>query len=276
MAEHRIKCSVGILTFNSAEILRRTLESVRDFSNIIISDGGSTDGTLDIAREYGCTVIDQYSKTNPGNNLDHPINDFARERNLMLDVATEDWFFWIDSDEYISDELHDEIEKVCMQIIPKYYAYRIPIIHQNPEGTVTYRKIKQNYQIRFFNLTTGGRFQRKMHEKFTFDEIKYQTGQLSGDWYVPMKYIDFPSYKKVITYRLGVMIESAPHRTFLQYLTRALYQTTKTSLGIVGRYILSSIFFPRSTVVPFWSVRQGLYSQWFLFKKLSYIYYFRR
>jgi glycosyltransferase involved in cell wall biosynthesis len=49
----KIRCSVGILTYNSGKNLRRALESVKNFSNIIIADGGSTDDTLQIAAEYG-------------------------------------------------------------------------------------------------------------------------------------------------------------------------------------------------------------------------------
>ena len=42
-ASEKINCSVGILTFNSEETLLKCLESVSDFSEIIICDGGNTD-----------------------------------------------------------------------------------------------------------------------------------------------------------------------------------------------------------------------------------------
>ena len=50
------KVSVIMTTFNSRDHLKMTLESIREqdypFIEVVICDGGSTDGTLDIIREY--------------------------------------------------------------------------------------------------------------------------------------------------------------------------------------------------------------------------------
>src|SRR5262245_41431170 len=50
------KISIVTPSFNSAHTIRFTLESVatQDYSNVehIVVDGGSTDGTLDILKEY--------------------------------------------------------------------------------------------------------------------------------------------------------------------------------------------------------------------------------
>ena len=51
--------SFVIPTYNSGEKIRRCLESIRtqdypqDNVQLLIADGGSTDDTIDIAREYG-------------------------------------------------------------------------------------------------------------------------------------------------------------------------------------------------------------------------------
>ena len=179
-----IRATVGILTYNSEHTLRRTLESVRDFSDILIADGGSTDNTLAVAAEYNARVIAQLPKT--GDNTDHPISDFAAERNNMLDHAREDWFLWLDSDEYISAELSKELETITTPQSPLYHAYEIPVVRQSPDASVTYRSFGQDYQVRFFNRTTGGRFQKPIHERFFFDETAYKTGRLNGAWYVPI------------------------------------------------------------------------------------------
>ena len=46
---NKILCTVAVLTKNSAETLARALESAKEFAEIIVCDGGSTDRTLDIA-----------------------------------------------------------------------------------------------------------------------------------------------------------------------------------------------------------------------------------
>ncbi|MHB8895200.1 MAG: glycosyltransferase family 2 protein [Candidatus Geothermincolia bacterium] len=51
-------------TFNSEKRIRRCLDSIRrqdypaDNVQILVADGGSTDGTVDIARSFGATVVD--------------------------------------------------------------------------------------------------------------------------------------------------------------------------------------------------------------------------
>ena len=48
-----------MLTYNSEKTLRRALESVKDFDDIILCDGDSTDQTHAIAAEYGARVVRQ-------------------------------------------------------------------------------------------------------------------------------------------------------------------------------------------------------------------------
>jgi len=47
------KISVLLPTFNNAEIIRATLESIKWADEILVVDSFSTDSTLDICREYG-------------------------------------------------------------------------------------------------------------------------------------------------------------------------------------------------------------------------------
>ena len=118
-----IHCSVGILTFNSASTLRRALESVKSFIEIIICDGGSTDGTLEIAKEYGCKIIFQSAQFKNPNNR---IKDFAGVRNQCLDAASFDWFLYIDSDEVVSPGLKLEIEQIVASNTG-IYVYNVPL-----------------------------------------------------------------------------------------------------------------------------------------------------
>jgi glycosyltransferase involved in cell wall biosynthesis len=55
-----VKISIITVCYNSSETIRNTIESVRsqDYADIeyIIIDGGSSDGTMDIVREYGDNI----------------------------------------------------------------------------------------------------------------------------------------------------------------------------------------------------------------------------
>jgi glycosyltransferase involved in cell wall biosynthesis len=105
-----IPCSVNMLTRNSAESLARALESVRDFDEIVICDGGSSDQTLDIAREYGCKIVQQ-SKEFMGS--DGRLIDYSGPRNQMLAASRNRWVFQLDSDEYATEELLNSVRDIC-------------------------------------------------------------------------------------------------------------------------------------------------------------------
>ena len=97
------KITVGILTKNAETTLRDTLESVKWAKEIIIVDDHSTDKTLDIALHYTDRIL---SSSDPS---------FAQKRNLILKESQTNWLLYIDSDEVVTEELRDEIEKVTQQ-----------------------------------------------------------------------------------------------------------------------------------------------------------------
>ena len=51
-------CVVVILTFNSATIVRETVgQALKVSSDIFVVDSNSSDGTIDLLAELGCTVV---------------------------------------------------------------------------------------------------------------------------------------------------------------------------------------------------------------------------
>lgn len=178
----KIPCTVGILTFNSAETLPRALESIKDFEEIIICDGGSTDATISIAKECGCKVINQDKQAKNANNT---IRDFSMVRNQCLNDATFDWFLYIDSDEEASPELVDEIRYIVGAPLDKY-IYKIPIRIFIGGYMVKYSSNYPGYQTRFFNKKSGARFVKPVHERIEYDKQKFNVEPLSYPWYVFM------------------------------------------------------------------------------------------
>jgi glycosyltransferase involved in cell wall biosynthesis len=93
-----MKLSVIIITKNEAGNIQACLDSVKFADQWIIVDSGSTDGTTDIARAFGATVIQ--TPDWPG---------FGPQKNRALDAAQGDWVLSLDADERISPALADEI-----------------------------------------------------------------------------------------------------------------------------------------------------------------------
>ncbi len=86
--------SACIITRNEDSCLARCLTSIKKLvREIILVDTGSTDSTVQIARQFDAKV---YSITWPDN--------FALARNESLRQATADWILVIDADEYIDEQ----------------------------------------------------------------------------------------------------------------------------------------------------------------------------
>lgn len=108
------KISVVLAVFNEQDNLRDCLESVKDVAwEFVIADGGSTDKTLNIVREFGARII----KTK--NLLNFHIN-----KNTAIDAALGDWILQLDADEVVTDKLKEEIRKAVKD--NKYDGYWIP------------------------------------------------------------------------------------------------------------------------------------------------------
>lgn len=99
-----MKVSVVIPTINEENYIRRTLESFKlqtvQPGEIIISDGGSTDKTVDIAKEYGAMVTVHTGST------------VTQARQYGVDCATGDIIVGADADcvyppHYIETLIHD-------------------------------------------------------------------------------------------------------------------------------------------------------------------------
>lgn len=85
--------SIAIVAHNEAENLARTLASVTWADEIVLVDSGSTDGTLEIAREYGATIYQESWK------------GYGGQVNSALDKCTHPWILNLDADEVVSPEL---------------------------------------------------------------------------------------------------------------------------------------------------------------------------
>lgn len=92
--------AVIILTYNEEVNLPQALDSVVGWAReVFVVDSFSTDRTVEIARRYGCQVVQ------------HPFEDYAKQRNFALSelpIRT-GWIFFLDADEWMPAALKEEI-----------------------------------------------------------------------------------------------------------------------------------------------------------------------
>ena len=96
--------SAVIISKNASQTIKKTLESLRNFEEIILFDNGSTDNTISIAKKHSNVIIHE------GDFL-----GFGATKNYAITLAKNNWIFSIDADEIISKELSFHISKINLQ-----------------------------------------------------------------------------------------------------------------------------------------------------------------
>jgi glycosyltransferase involved in cell wall biosynthesis len=155
-----IPVTAGILTFNSVNDLKGAFDSVRAFDEVLICDGGSTDGTRELAASLGCTVIDQDAKFKDSLNR---LTDIAGARDQMVKAAKHDWILFIDSDELATPELVTEIGSIATA--PRTCgAYRVPRLFTLDDEIITCAMVYPSYQTRLVHKDALSHYDGLVHD----------------------------------------------------------------------------------------------------------------
>ena len=94
--------SIVINTYNAGEQIVPTLESVKDFDEVVVCDMESTDNTVEIAQQYGCRVV---TFPTEGHNICEPARDFA------IHSARNEWVLVVDADEVVPSSLKNILQE---------------------------------------------------------------------------------------------------------------------------------------------------------------------
>ena len=96
----RPKLTVLIPVKDEAKNIRACVESVQSVADeILVADSGSTDGTMEIARQLGCRIIEREYRYS---------GDF---KNWAIPQAEHSWVLIMDADERLTPALIEEIEQ---------------------------------------------------------------------------------------------------------------------------------------------------------------------
>jgi glycosyltransferase involved in cell wall biosynthesis/tetratricopeptide (TPR) repeat protein len=149
--------TVCMIVKNEEKFLGQCLQSVLCLATqIVVVDTGSTDRTMDIAKEHGADV--------------HHFtwcDDFSAARNAALQHATGDWILSLDADEELLPEHHATIRKEMQAA--EVMAYRLPIIDKGREQNGC------SYVPRLFRNAPGLFFLGRVHEQaFSSIQVRCQ------------------------------------------------------------------------------------------------------
>ena len=147
-AEMPKKISVLLPAFNNAEIIRATLESIRWADEILVVDSFSTDGTLDVCREYGARIIQ------------HEYIQSAKQKNWAIPQCAHEWVLQIDSDEVLEPGAKEEILRRIAEAPPDVQAFSLPRKNHVLGEWIRTGALYPDLQIRVFRRDVG-RFEDK-------------------------------------------------------------------------------------------------------------------
>jgi len=152
-----VKISVSIITLNEIDYIRNAISSCSFADEIVVVDGGSTDGTQDFLKSLDkrITLIES-----PWD------NDFSKQRQKSLDACTGDWVVRIDSDEVFSEVFETEIRSY----LENTNSNAITIRQCNLVGNIDYySKRYDNFESipRIFKKTPAIKWKNKIHEIIT-------------------------------------------------------------------------------------------------------------
>ena len=89
------------MTYNEAHQIREVLESIKWADEILLVDSFSTDGTVEIGKEFGAKIISE------------KFCGFGKLRNFAVDGSANDWMLSIDSDERCIQSWRRRSEERC-------------------------------------------------------------------------------------------------------------------------------------------------------------------
>lgn len=145
--------SVVIIVKNEESMLEPCLQSVSWADEIVLLDSGSSDKTLDIAVQYGAKIFE---------NLDW--QGFGRQRQIAQSYARNDWVFWIDADERVSDDLALEIRQKVKQD-NQNMVYAIPRLSWVFGRYIRHSGWYPDYVVRLYAREKTGYDDALVHEK---------------------------------------------------------------------------------------------------------------
>ena len=110
--------TVVVLTHNDESRIIDCLECLGFADELIIVDDASSDRTVDLARSFTDKI---YKRDLSGN--------FSNQRNFALNNAHNPWVLFIDSDEFISERLKNEIlSKIQSKSVIGYFLNRVDVM----------------------------------------------------------------------------------------------------------------------------------------------------
>jgi len=133
--------SVVIISKNEEKFIADAVKSALFADEVLILDSGSIDSTRTISQELGAKVLHQ------------DWLGFGMQKNKVVELASNDWVFVLDSDERITAKLQSEILSTLKN--PNADGYYVARFNNFFGKYIRYCGLYPDYSIRLFNRRKG-------------------------------------------------------------------------------------------------------------------------
>lgn len=239
-----IPCTVQILVRNGGEGLKRCLQTLGDFDEVIVHDGYSTDGTRELASSFpNVRILDQDRQfLEP----DGRIKDFAAIRNQCIAAAKHDWVLVVDADEEVVPAMVEEVRGIVEADKPSVFqAFRRFFVDGEP---VMFAAGYPVYQIRLFHRSQVEGYVKPVHERLNLQPgVVMHT--LRAELPVPLPPAStlkpkYDRYLRMEVRRTGVM-------GYGRWFKWVLLRNLRTIVGLSIRIISQRLSFTPGRRMPF-------------------------
>lgn len=157
--------SVVVLAKNNEKTIEKTLNSLKEFDDVVVYDNGSSDNTIQIAKSFSNVNLVQGE-----------FKGFGWTKNYATSFAKNDWILVIDSDEVVDEELLNELKN---KKLDKNIVYRLNFKAFYKDIQVKHCGWNNQKIKRLYNKTVTSYNSNDVHEDIIIDGLKIE--ELKGN-----------------------------------------------------------------------------------------------
>lgn len=238
----QVPITVLIPTYNEEKLIAQAITCASFADEVLVIDSYSTDRTVEIAEELGCTI------------LKRKFDNFSNQKNYAISKAKHDWILVLDADEYLTYELRKELIAAVQD--PRHISYKMPFKNYFINRFIDYGSNGKKIKLRFFNRNSC-EYKGLVHEQlicegsvgvFNGTILHYTYKDLKHFFEKKNQYSELQSqqlYQKgKKTSYLQLMFKPA-YRFLNEYLLRlgfldgipGLTSTSMNGYGVLSRYV---------------------------------------
>ena len=150
--------SLTVITLNAEAHLARCLKSVPFATDVVVLDSGSTDRTVEVAKQLGARVFSEEWR------------GYGPQKQRASELAKHEWVLSLDSDEALSEQSAQELRELLAAGL-NGEAYAFPRLSFHMGRWIRHGGWYPDWQVRLFDRRRTGWSADKLHEKVTAQEV---------------------------------------------------------------------------------------------------------